>query len=94
MLHPTRDRRDWLLWLRESGVKGLPSAKSQHFDTLESGHPIRHCRGMALAIGDLTLIEDDLQAKRVMAPFPLCVASGASYTLLYPDNPTRRYRCY
>lgn len=87
LLHPTRDRRDWLLWLRESGVKGLPSAKSQHFDTLDLAINSA-LQGYGIAIGDLTLIEDDLQAKRVMAPFPLCVASGASYTLLYPDNPT------
>lgn len=87
LLHPTRDRRDWLLWLREAGVKGLPSAKSQHFDTLDLAINSA-LQGYGVAIGDLTLIEDDLQAGRVIAPFPLCVASGASYTLLYPDSPT------
>ena len=87
LLHPTRDRRDWLLWLREEGVQGLPSAKSQHFDTLDLAINSA-LQGYGVAMGDLTLIEDDLQAGRIVAPFPLCVASGASYTLLYPENPT------
>lgn len=87
LLHPTRDRRDWLLWLREEGVQGLPSEKSQHFDTLDLAINSA-LQGYGVAIGDLTLIEDDLQAGRVIAPFPLCVASGASYTLLYTENPT------
>lgn len=87
LLHPTRDRRDWLLWWREAGMKGLPSVKSQHFDTLDLAINSA-LQGYGVAIGDLTLIEDDLQAKRIIAPFPLCVASGASYTLLYPENPT------
>lgn len=87
LLHPTRDRRDWLMWLREEGVKSLPSGKSQHFDTLDLAINSA-LQGYGVAIGDLTLIEDDLQAGRVIAPFPLCVASGAAYTLLYPENPT------
>src|SRR5471032_3420702 len=87
LLHPTRDRRDWLLWLRESGVKGLPSAKSQHFDTLDLAINSA-LQGYGVAIGDLTLIEDDLQVRRIIAPFPLCVASVATYTTLSPENPS------
>src|SRR5471032_2888234 len=87
LLHPTRDRRDWLLWLREAGLKGLPSAKSQHFDTLDLAINSA-LQGYGIAIGDLTLIEDDLQVRRIIAPFPLCVASGATYTLLSPENPS------
>ena len=87
LLHPTRDRRDWLLWLKTAGVQALPSSKSQHFDTLDLAINSA-LQGYGVAIGDLTLIEDDLQAHRVIAPFTLCVASGASYQLLYPDNPS------
>ncbi|MFZ4834778.1 LysR substrate-binding domain-containing protein [Rouxiella sp. Mn2063] len=86
LLHPTRDRRDWILWLRESGVLELPSSKSQHFDTLEQAMNSA-LQGYGIAIGDLTLIEDDLNARRVITPFSLCVTSGASYQLLAPKNP-------
>ena len=91
LLHPTRDRRDWLLWLKTAGVPGLPSSKSQHFDTLDLAINSA-LQGYGVAIGDLTLIEDDLLARRVIAPFSLCVASGASYQLLYPDNPSPALR--
>lgn len=91
LLHPTRDRRDWLLWLKTAGVQSLPSSKSQHFDTLDLAINSA-LQGYGVAIGDLTLIEDDLQAQRVIAPFTLCVASGASYQLLYPDNPSPALR--
>ncbi len=91
LLHPTRDRRDWLLWLKTAGVQTLPSSKSQHFDTLDLAINSA-LQGYGVAIGDLTLIEDDLQAHRVITPFTLCVASGASYQLLYPDNPSPALR--
>jgi len=87
LLHPTRDRRDWLLWLRESGVPALPSSKSQHFDTLEQAMNSA-LQGYGIAIGDLTLIEDDLKTGRVITPFKLCVASSACYLLLAPKNPS------
>jgi LysR family glycine cleavage system transcriptional activator len=91
LLHPTRDRRDWLLWLKTAGAQTLPSSKSQHFDTLDLAINSA-LQGYGVAIGDLTLIEDDLQAQRVIAPFTLCVASGATYQLLYPDNPSPALR--
>lgn len=86
LLHPTRDRRDWLLWLKTAGISGLPSSKSQHFDTLDLAINSA-LQGYGVAMGDLTLTEDDLHAHRVVAPFSLCVASGASYQLIYPGNP-------
>ena len=44
-------------------------------------------QGLGVAIGDLSLIEEDLQAKRVITPFSLCVPSGAAYYLIYPERP-------
>lgn len=86
LLHPTRDRRDWLLWLGAYGYAGLPSAKAQHFDTLDLAISSA-MQGLGVTIGDVSLIEDDLRAKRVIAPFPLRVASGAAYYLVYPERP-------
>lgn len=86
LLHPTRDRRDWLLWLGAYGYAGLPSMKAQHFDTLDLAITSA-MQGLGVTIGDLSLIEDDLRAKRVIAPFSLCVPSGAAYYLVYPERP-------
>lgn len=85
LLHPTRDRRDWLLWLRAAGYNALPSSKAQHFDTLDLAINAA-LQGFGVAIGDLTLIEDDLRARRVIAPFPLSVATGAAYYLVVRES--------
>ncbi|MDR5754622.1 MULTISPECIES: LysR substrate-binding domain-containing protein [unclassified Caballeronia] len=86
LLHPTRDRRDWLRWLEAYGYRGLPSAKAQHFDTLDLAISSA-MQGLGVTIGDLSLIEEDLRAKRIITPFSLCVPSGAAYYLIYPERP-------
>jgi LysR family glycine cleavage system transcriptional activator len=86
LLHPTRDRRDWLRWLAAYGYRGLPSAKAQHFDTLDLAISSA-MQGLGVTIGDLSLIEEDLMAQRIVTPFSLCVPSGASYYLIYPERP-------
>ncbi|WP_213779419.1 LysR substrate-binding domain-containing protein [Caballeronia sp. dw_276] len=86
LLHPTRDRRDWLRWLAAYGYRGLPSAKAQHFDTLDLAISSA-MQGLGVTIGDLSLIEEDLAAQRIVTPFSLCVPSGASYYLIYPERP-------
>lgn len=85
LLHPTRDRRDWLLWLKAAGHEALPSAKAQHFDTLDLATSAA-LQGFGIAIGDLCLLEEDIQANRIVTPFPLSVASGAAYYLVYPER--------
>ncbi|MFP7607659.1 LysR substrate-binding domain-containing protein [Serratia quinivorans] len=85
LLHPTRDRRDWLLWLKAVGQEALPSGKAQHFDTLDLAMSAA-LQGFGIAIGDLCLLEEDIQARRIVTPFPLSVASGAAYYLVYPER--------
>jgi LysR family glycine cleavage system transcriptional activator len=85
LLHPTRDRRDWLRWLKAAGADVLPSGKAQHFDTLDLAMSAA-LQGFGIAIGDLCLLEEDIQAQRIVTPFPLCVSSGAAYYLVYPER--------
>jgi LysR family glycine cleavage system transcriptional activator len=85
LLHPTRDRRDWLLWLKAVGQEALPSGKAQHFDTLDLAMSAA-LQGFGIAIGDLCLLEEDIQARRIVTPFPLSVVSGAAYYLVYPER--------
>lgn len=85
LLHPTRDRRDWLLWLRAAGRDALPSSKAQHFDTLDLAMSAAQ-QGFGIAIGDLCLLEDDVKMQRIVTPFALCVPSGSSYYLAYPAS--------
>ncbi len=85
LLHPTRDGRDWLAWLKAAGRDGLPAAKAQHFDTLDLAMTAA-IQGYGIAIGDLCLIEYELQAGRLIAPFSHCLRSGAAYYLVFPEQ--------
>ncbi|WP_410014064.1 LysR substrate-binding domain-containing protein [Sodalis sp. C49] len=85
LLHPTRDRRDWLLWLKTAGCDVAPLTKAQHFDTLDLAMTAA-LQGYGIAMGDLCLLEFDLEARRLTAPFPLCIQSGASYYLIHPEQ--------
>ena len=84
-VHRTRDRRDWLLWLKAAGKEALPSRKAQHFDTLDLAMSAA-LQGFGIAIGDLCLLEEDIQAQRIVTPFALSVVSGAAYYLVYPER--------
>ncbi|WP_213989928.1 LysR substrate-binding domain-containing protein [Sodalis sp. dw_96] len=85
LLHPTRDRRDWLAWLKAAGCEAMPATKAQHFDTLDLAMTAA-IQGYGVAIGDLCLIEYELQAGRLIAPFSQCLRSGAAYYLVFPEH--------
>ena len=85
LLHPTRDQRDWQLWLAAAGCAGFRAAQSQHFDTLDLATTAA-VQGFGVAIGDWSLIGEDVAAGRLVTPFPLRVETGAAYYLVHPER--------
>lgn len=84
-LHATENRSDWQLWLDAAGGgKWLP-LEHQHFPTLDLTMTAA-AQGLGMAMGDKTLIIEDLQQGRLLAPFALSVSTGASYLFSYPNN--------
>ena len=85
LLHPSRDQRDWNHWL--NAVGGDPSLirHSQYFDTLDLAMTVA-AQGNGVAIGDWSLISDDLQAGNLAMPFDFKVATGAGYYLVSPPR--------
>lgn len=79
-LHPTGDRRDWQLWLREQGV-ALTMTRNQHFDTMDLAISAA-IQGFGVTVADINLVESDLANGRLIAPFACCVKTGAAYSLL------------
>src|SRR5689334_15533658 len=73
LLHPTADRRDWRKWLRAAGLAGLPAGPGRVFDTLEMAARAA-AAGLGVAITDLRLFRDELEAGRLVAPFGLVVS--------------------
>ncbi len=88
-LHANSEQSDWKLWLNHVGKKDLFSKSNQHFSTLDQTMNAAQ-QGFGIAVGDITLAEQDLSMNRLVKPFNQTVLSGQSYYFLYPkqsDNP-------
>jgi len=85
LLHPTRDQRDWKAWLNAAGVNLGSSVKGQQFETLDLAMSVAS-QGTGVAIGDWSLIGEDLSAGRLVMPFELKVRTGLAYYLVYPQR--------
>ncbi|MCQ6256998.1 LysR substrate-binding domain-containing protein [Pseudomonas sp. Q11] len=83
LLHPTSDERDWNTWLEAAQVQLSNVSKGQHFETLDLAMSMAS-QGTGVAIGDWSLIGDDLNAGRLVMPFELKVRTGLAYHLVYP----------
>lgn len=84
LLHPTRDHRDWDMWLRFAGAEGVNPDSGQNFETLDSAMNAA-AHGFGVAIGDCALVREDIEMKRLVIPFDIMVSTGQSYYLVYPD---------
>jgi LysR family glycine cleavage system transcriptional activator len=85
LLHPTRDERDWKAWLATADVRLCNVSKGQHFETLDLAMSMAS-QGTGVAIGDWSLIGDDLSAGRLVMPFELKVKTGKGYYLVLPQK--------
>lgn len=84
LLHPTRGWQDWRRWLAAAGAGALPATvTSQHFETLDLAVSAA-LQGHGIAIGDLCLIRDDIDAGRLVTPFATQVRTGDRYYLVHP----------
>ncbi|MNG23385.1 DNA-binding transcriptional activator GcvA [compost metagenome] len=85
LLHPTRDQHDWNTWLSAAGASLPRQGKGQHFETLDMAMSMAS-QGTGVAIGDWSLIGDDLSCGRLVTPFPLKVSTGQAYYLVWPQG--------
>lgn len=85
LLHPTRDERDWALWLAAADTRLDNLAQGHHFETLDLAMTVAS-QGSGVAIGDSALIGEDIKAGRLVMPFELRVPTGMGYYLVYPPG--------
>ena len=76
---------DWQMWLLAAGVRGVDTERGLHFGmgnlALQAA-----IDGQGVALGDSTLVSDDLAARRLVRPFALSLQAplGFAYHLVYP----------
>ena len=81
LLHPTRDERDWTLWLNAADVRLSTVSQGHHFETLDLAMTVAS-QGSGVAIGDCALIGEDVKAGRLVMPFERRVPTGMGYYLV------------
>lgn len=85
LLHPTRDHRDWRRWLEYAGVADVDPDRGPSFDSLDLATSAA-MQGFGVALGDLTLSEEDLAARRLATPLDIVLKTGARYDFVYPHS--------
>lgn len=86
LVHPSRDCRDWRRWLERQGLADtIPWRDGKRFDTLELGISAA-TQGHGVSIGDLALVDAELQKGSLAIPINTAVRSGDSYYLVWPER--------
>lgn len=67
------------MWLRAAGITSFDQEAGTHFD--ESGPAIQAAiDGLGVALGDSSLVADDLVAGKLVRPFALSINGPAKFT--------------
>ena len=85
LLHPTHNDQDWKVWLKAADLQLSNIGSGQHFETLDQAMSMAS-HGTGVAIGDWSLIGDDLNAGRLVMPFDLKVRTGMGYYVVMPEK--------
>jgi LysR family glycine cleavage system transcriptional activator len=87
LLHAAADRVDWRQWAAAAGLDDLDVDGGLVFTTMEMalGAAIG---GLGVTVGDLYLVQEELAAGSLLAPFDLVLSEGTGYFLLL--EPGRR----
>ncbi|MGH8439342.1 MAG: LysR substrate-binding domain-containing protein [Pseudomonas sp.] len=90
-LHCSADRRDWRRWLARLGASAVGLERGQVFDTLDQGMSAAQ-QGAGIAVVDLLLARGELDAGRLVTPFPQAVSTGEGYYLTWlKSSPQARH---
>ncbi len=85
LLHSSVSREDWQLWLTAAGLPPAIAARrglmfDQGFMAIQAA-----MEGLGVALGQTHLVEADLAAGRLVAPFDLVLPRDAGYYVVAPE---------
>jgi LysR family glycine cleavage system transcriptional activator len=86
LLHTMVSREDWQLWLTASGLPASLAARrglvfDQSFMALQAA-----MEGLGVALGRSHLVEADIAAGRLVAPFDIVIPQDAGYYIVVPEE--------
>ncbi|MDZ7829931.1 MAG: LysR substrate-binding domain-containing protein [Halofilum sp. (in: g-proteobacteria)] len=84
LLHNGAHAGEWSDWLDEAGIDGVDAQRGPVFDASNEVLAAA-ANGMGVALGRTPLVESDLEAGRLVAPFDTRVRSRGRYWLVAPE---------
>lgn len=75
----------WRMWLLAAGADGIDPASGQILSDMTATIQAA-IDGMGVAISDRKFIAEELRRGKLVAPFPLDIASGGAFYFAYPDS--------
>ena len=86
LLHTTVSREDWQLWLTAAGLP--PSIATRRGMTFDQGFMAIQAamEGLGVALGRFHLVEADMAAGRLVAPFDMVLPQDAGYYVVTPET--------
>ncbi len=85
LFHTTRDYEEWIAWLATQDIRSLAQYKHQVVDLHHLAWTAA-ASGLGVAIGDMELLQDELEQGRLVRPFDSVLRTGAGYWLVYPHS--------
>jgi LysR family glycine cleavage system transcriptional activator len=90
LLHNSPDLKEWQAWADQRGVTGLSLERGQVFEVDDAALQAA-TSGLGIALGDVFLIRDELDAGRLVAPLGMDpIRTGHYYFSMPTANKTRR----
>lgn len=84
LLHSDPKHMDWKAWLAGNRITGIDPQSGEDFDFLDAALQAA-IQGYGVAMGDLSLVEEDLKAGRLVTPFDMPPTEVGAYFLVYPE---------
>lgn len=85
VLHTVNRRDDWEAWRRQVGAADIEPGNQLEFEFSLLVYQAA-VEGLGVAVAQPELVEDELAAGRLIAPFPQVFPTGRRYFLISPDS--------
>ena len=79
-LHPTKDQKDWLLWIEKTEQHKIVMKKNQYFETMDLAISAA-IQGLGITVADINLVKEDIRMHRLQQAMSYREPTGASYYL-------------
>ncbi len=85
LLHVVGFREDWQVWLTAAKVDGVDPSSGLRFDLIVNALQAA-IDGLGVALGRTALVQGDLAAGRLIAPFDISLPIEAAYYVVAPEQ--------